>query len=80
MLYQDLNYFARDGLTVCVIVPEGVLPERDTGRWAGVDGALAPLGSRKSPKPEKCLKTAQNPTRRLHALLGGGFSQLLLPR
>jgi hypothetical protein len=26
--------------------------------------------SRKSPKPEKCSKTAQNPTSRLHALLG----------
>jgi hypothetical protein len=26
--------------------------------------------SRKSPKPEKCLKMRQNPTSRLHALLG----------
>jgi hypothetical protein len=26
--------------------------------------------SRKNSKPEKCLKTAQNPTSRLHALLG----------
>jgi hypothetical protein len=25
---------------------------------------------RKNSKPEKCLKTAQTPTRRLHALLG----------
>jgi hypothetical protein len=25
--------------------------------------------SRKNPKPEKCSKTAQNPTSRLHALL-----------
>jgi hypothetical protein len=28
------------------------------------------LGSRKSPKPEKCLKMPQNPTRQVHALLG----------
>jgi hypothetical protein len=28
------------------------------------------LGSRKNPKPEKCLKTAQSPTSPLHALLG----------
>jgi len=26
--------------------------------------------SRKSPKPEKCLKMPQNPTRQVHALLG----------
>jgi hypothetical protein len=32
------------------------------------------LGSRKNPKPEKCLKTAQNPTSRLHALLAGVFA------
>jgi hypothetical protein len=29
------------------------------------------LGAGKSPKPEKCLKMAQNPTSRLHALFGG---------
>jgi hypothetical protein len=34
----------------------------------GWDGIL--LGSRKISKPEKHLKIAQNPTRRLHALLG----------
>jgi hypothetical protein len=28
------------------------------------------LGSRKSPKPEKCLKRPQNPTRQVHAVLG----------
>ena len=28
------------------------------------------LGSRKNPKPEKCLKMPQTPTRRVHALLG----------
>jgi len=28
------------------------------------------LGSRKNPKPEKCLKMPQNPTRQVHALLG----------
>jgi len=34
--------------------------------WAGVDSAW----EQKNPKPERCLKTAQNPTSRLHALLG----------
>jgi len=29
------------------------------------------FGSRKSPKPEKCLKMPQNPTRQVHALFGG---------
>jgi hypothetical protein len=29
--------------------------------------------SRKSPKPEKCLKMRQNPTSRLHALLATVF-------
>ena len=29
------------------------------------------LGSRKNSKPEKCLKMPQNPTRQVHALLGG---------
>jgi hypothetical protein len=28
------------------------------------------FGSRKNPKPEKCLKMPQNPTRQVHALLG----------
>jgi hypothetical protein len=28
------------------------------------------LGSRENSKPEKCLKTAQNPQRPVHALLG----------
>jgi hypothetical protein len=28
------------------------------------------FGSRKNPKPEKCLKMPQTPTRPLHALLG----------
>ena len=32
------------------------------------------LGSRKNPKPEKRLKTAQNPASRLHAVLGGALS------
>jgi hypothetical protein len=35
--------------------------------WAGVDSAW----EQKNPKPERCLKTAQNPTSRLHALFGG---------
>jgi hypothetical protein len=30
--------------------------------------------SRESPKPEKCLKMPQNPTRQVHALLGGHFA------
>jgi hypothetical protein len=30
--------------------------------------------SRKNPKPEKCLKMRQNPTSRLHALLGGSMN------
>jgi len=29
------------------------------------------LREQKNPKPEKCLKTAQNPTSRLQALFGG---------
>ena len=29
------------------------------------------FGSRKNPKPEKCLKIAQNPQRPVHALFGG---------
>ena len=28
------------------------------------------LGSRENPKPEKCLKMPQNPTRQVHAVLG----------
>ncbi len=35
------------------------------------------LGSRKSPKPKKCLKMPQTPTRQVHAVLGG-FWQLML--
>jgi hypothetical protein len=31
------------------------------------------FGSRKNPKPEKCSKMPQNPTRQVHALLGSGF-------
>ena len=38
-------------------------------RGAGVDSAW----SRKNSKPEKCLKMPQNPTRRVHALLGCVF-------
>jgi hypothetical protein len=29
------------------------------------------FGSRKNSKPEKCSKMPQNPTRQVHALLGG---------
>jgi len=43
-------------------------------RYLRVGGRGLCLGAGKSPKPEKCLKTAQNPTSRLHALLGG-FSE-----
>jgi hypothetical protein len=32
------------------------------------------FGSRKKPKPEKCLKMPPNPTSQVHALLGG-FAQ-----
>ena len=34
------------------------------------------LGSRKNSKPEKCLKTAQNPQRPVHTLLGGVSYQI----
>jgi len=41
-----LKHSARGCLTVCDIVPEGVLPEWDTRKWAGVDSA------REQEKPE----------------------------
>ena len=36
------------------------------------------LGSRENSKPEKCLKTAQTPTRQVHALLGGFVQDALI--
>jgi hypothetical protein len=42
---------------------------------AGVTGKCGRAGillvSRKNSKPENCLKMPQNPTRQVHALLGG---------
>ena len=39
-------------------------------RYLRVGGTRKNSKSRKSPKPEKCSKMAQNPTRQVHALLG----------
>jgi len=36
------------------------------------------LGSRKNPKPEKCLKMPQTPTRQVHALLAGFVQDALI--
>jgi hypothetical protein len=48
-------------------------------RYPRVGGRGQCLRCRKSPKPEKCLKIAQTPTRRVHALLGCVFiSQALI--
>jgi len=38
------------------------------------------LGSRKNSKPEKCSKMPQNPTRQVHAVLGGMFGNYRLFR
>ncbi|HEY4759064.1 MAG TPA: hypothetical protein VIH42_00645, partial [Thermoguttaceae bacterium] len=52
---QRLFYFC-DGL------PNGL-------RYLRVGGAWIRFESRKNPKPEKCSKMPQNPTRQVHALL-----------
>jgi len=36
-------------------------------------------GSRENSKPEKCLKTRQNPRRPVHAVLGGFYHQKTSP-
>jgi hypothetical protein len=58
------------------------LPDWKQHEYEGYKGrAWIRLGSRKNPKPEKCLKTAQNPTSRLHALLGAFWlKRNLVPR
>jgi len=40
-------------------------------RYLRVGGRGLCLGTEKNSKPEKCLKMPQNPTRQVHALLGG---------
>ena len=47
-------------------------------RYPRVGGRGQGLRCRKNPKPEKCLKMPQTPTRRLHALLAGFEQDLLI--
>jgi len=64
-LFSKKLCFARNCPTVCV-----------TGAGVGWGG----VGSGKNLKPEKCLETAQNPQRPVHALFGGSSAtQLLSP-
>jgi hypothetical protein len=44
--------------------PNGLRYPRVGGVWIRSEGSI-------NPKPEKSLKMPQNPTRRVHALLGG---------
>jgi hypothetical protein len=50
----------------CKETPNGLRYPRVGGRGQG-------LGAGKTRSQKKSLKIAQNPTRRVHALLGGGF-------
>ena len=50
-----------NGLTVCVIVPEGDLPEWDTGAGVGVDGALAPQEKLEARKLLDAKRAAESP-------------------
>jgi hypothetical protein len=47
-------------------------------RYPRVGGRGQGLRCRKNPKPEKCLKMPQNPTRRVHALLAGFVQDALI--
>jgi hypothetical protein len=42
-------------------------------RYLRVGGRGFALGAGKNPKPEKCSKMPQNPTRQVHALLGSFY-------
>ena len=56
-----------------------ICKERANGlRYLRVGGRGFCLGAGKSPKPEKCLKMPQNPTRQVHALLATVFVNRLL--
>jgi hypothetical protein len=54
------------------LIPYSILaPNGLHSRSMALGRAWTMLGSRKNSKPEKCSKMPQNPTRQVHALLGG---------
>jgi len=75
----NFNFFAEPDLSLLLVL---LFSEAPNGlRYPRVGGRGQCLRCRKSPKPEKCLKMPQTPTRRVHALLGAfGTQDSLLER
>jgi hypothetical protein len=59
------------GFIVCSLIYSAIYSAAQRLALAAGGRVWIRLGSRKSPKLEKCSKMRQNPTSRLHAVLGG---------